>query len=251
MSSEKKNILLHSFTGLVIFSIVTFSSVKNYGRKVEDVAINIEQEEGNYFTDQFEVSSLMTMGEADYVLGSELSTLNPKVLETRVESNPFIAEAQIYRDLKGNLKVNVIQSKPIARIFDQEEEDKYIDEKGNILPVHAKHTARVPMIEMEKSFRWEANLNETTYGERVLGLLKYIESDPFWKAQIAHLILKKNGEVVLLPQVTKQRILLGYPEDLNDKFKKLMVFYKQILPAKGWNSYSKVSLKYENQIVCE
>ena len=40
-------------------------------------------------------------------------------------------------------------------------------------------------------------------------------------------------------------------EDYVDKLKRLKIFYKQILPSKGWNSYEKVSVKYKNQIVCE
>ncbi|MEM6830430.1 MAG: hypothetical protein AAF551_07920, partial [Bacteroidota bacterium] len=194
MSKERKNIIMHSFTGLVILIMVAFSSARNGSRKVEDVAIDIKQEHGNYFTDQFEVKNLMTLEETDYILGSELSDFNPKTLEERVEVNPFISDAQIYRDLKGNVKVNVTQSRPIARIFSRKNTDTYIDSEGNILPVNARHTARVPLIELEKSFSWGTNLNETSYGQDVLALLQFIESDPFWKAQIAHLILKKNGE---------------------------------------------------------
>ena len=34
------------------------------------------------------------------------------------------------------------------------------------------------------------------------------------------------------------------------KFKKLELFYKNILPTKGWNYYESVNLKFKNQIVC-
>lgn len=251
MSKEKKDILIYSFSGVMVLSLVLFSSIKHYGRKVEDVAISIDHKEGNYFTDQLEILSLMTLEESDYVIGSSLADINPKVLEARVESNPFVEDAQVYRDLKGNLKVQVKQSKPIARLFTNGKDDRYIDEYGNILPVNAKHTARVPLVELMKSFSWNENLNETRYGKDVLQLLRFIEGDPFWKAQIAYITIKKDGEIELFPQVTKQRIVLGYPEGLDKKFEKLKIFYKQILPSQGWNSYKQVSLKYENQIVCE
>ena len=244
MSNEQKNRWLHSFTGVLILVMVTYSTVKNYGRRVEDVAITIKEEDGNFFTDPSEVKDLITLKESDYVLGTELSDLNPKVLEARVEASPFISDAQVYRDLKGNVKVEVKQSKPIARIFNPNGKDKYIDMDGNILPVNAKHTARVPLMELETSFSWEGNLKETTYGKDVWKLLRFIEADAFWKAQIAHLMLKKNGDVELFPQVTKQVVMLGYPKELDKRFKKLKLFYKQILPAKGWNAYHSVSLKY-------
>jgi len=82
-------------------------------------------------------------------------------------------------------------------------------------------------------------------------VLQYIDADPFWKAQIAQIELNENNELTLYPQVSKQVIIFGSPEDYEQKFKKLKVFFKQILPQKGWNKYEKVNIKYNNQIVCE
>ncbi len=251
MSKEKKDILLYSFSGLLILSLITFTGIKNSDRTVQEIDITIAQEDGNFFTDQMEVMSLMSLDASDFIVGSELSELSPKVLEERIEKNPFIKDAQVYRDLKGVLKVSVEQSKPIARVLINGGEDRYIDTEGRVLPVNAKHTARVPLLETTFDFGWEENLNESTYGNKVFELLKYVESNEFWRAQIAHIIVLEDGDIELLPQVTKQKIALGKPEDLDAKFGRLMVFYKEILPKKGWNTYSLVNLKYDNQIICE
>ncbi len=251
MSKEKKDILLYSFTGLVILTLITFTGMRNSDRKVQDIDITIAQEDGNFFTDQLEVMGLMTIDASDFIVGSELSELNPKVLEERIEKNPFIKDAQVYRDLKGTLKVSVEQSKPIARVLINGDEDKYIATDGRILPVNAKHTARVPLLETTFEFGWEENLNESSYGSKIFELLQYVEASEFWRAQIAHIVVLEDGDVELLPQVTKQKIVLGKPENLDAKFSRLMIFYKEILPKKGWNTYSLVNLKYDNQIICE
>lgn len=230
--------------------MITFTGVKNGDRKIQSVLIDIEQEGGNLFTDQMEVKSLMTLEGTDFAIGSEVSEINPKMLEERIEQNPFIKEAQVFRDLKGHLQVKVKQSKPIARLVHSDKQDQYIDVDGEILPVNAKHTARVPLINAN-GFKWEENLRETPYGTKVYELLAFIERDEFWKAQIAHVTVLENGEVELFPQITKQKIMLGKPDDLEKKFKNLMIFYKEILPKKGWNLYSQVNLKFDNQIICE
>ena len=250
MSKEKKNMLLYSFSGLVVIVLIAFSGVKNYNREVQDVDISVAQEDGNFFTNQIEVMDLMTLSQSDYVVGVELSELSPKNLEERVEANPFVKDAQVFRDLKGNVQVRVEQSKPIARLITSEG-DHYIDTEGNVLPVNAKHTARVLLVDSELSFVWEKNLFESTYGERVFELIEFIEKDDFWRAQIAQIVLLKNGEIELYPQVTKQKVVFGAPEDIDTKFQKLMTFYKEILPKKGWNSYKLVNLKFDNQIICE
>lgn len=251
MSQEKKNRLIYSFSGLVVLFLITFAGIKNNARQVENVKVEIQDQEGNFFTDQLEVIDLMTDKSGDYVIGVEQGKIDPKTLERRVEANPFVKDAQVYRDLKGNLQVKVVQSKPIARLFIDGKKDRYIDAEGNILPINARHTARVPLLETDFEFSWESNLNESNYGEEIFELLSFIESDEFWKAQIAGLLIKKNGEVDLFPQVTKQTVEFGMPQDIDRKFSKLMTFYKEILPKKGWNAYDRVNLKFENQIICE
>lgn len=231
--------------------MIGFSGIKRSEKPVNDVRVDIETLDGNYFTDKLEILNLLNAESTDYVLGSSIGVLNLKSLENRVESHPFVKDAQVYKDLKGNLIVKVYQAKPIARIFDSKGDDTYIDAEGYLLPTTARQTARVPIIEMERSFSWEENITETRYGQQLLVLLDYIEKDKFWKAQIAGLVIQKDGQIVMQPQVTKQDILFGMPENLDGKFKKLKLFYKEILPNKGWNTYTMVNLKFDNQIVCK
>lgn len=251
MKREIKTILSFSVAGILMLVIIGFASVKNADKRVNNVLVEIRDQNGDFFTDQLEVLNLLNGQNTDYVLGLTLKKLDLKTLESRVEEHPFIKNAQVYRDIKGNLLVKVEQAQPIARIFRHHEKDVYIDKDGTLIPTTPRHTARVPLIEMERTFSWERNINETKYGRDILELLKYIEADDFWRAQIAQVVIQKDGEIKMLPQVTKQEIAFGKPSDLDRKFKKLKVFYKEILPNKGWNTYSMVNLKFENQIVCE
>lgn len=248
---EKKNIVVYSFSGLLVLFLMVFTGIKNNSRVIDEMDVDILEQEGNFFTDDLEVIDLMTDKSADYVIGVEMGELSPKTLEQRVESNPFVKDAQVYRDLKGRLQIKVKQSKPIARVFVDGTNDRYIDEDGRVLPINAKHTARVPLVETEFDFLWEHSMSESSYGLEVFELLKYIENDAFWNAQIAYVYVRKDGEVELYPQVTKQVIEFGKPVELEEKFSKLMTFYKEILPKKGWNSYDRVNLKFKNQIICE
>lgn len=233
-----------------MLSLIIFSGIQNNNRKVEELMVEVMDEDGNYFTDDLEVIDLMTNQNEEHVLGVQLKEVKPKELEQRVESNPFVRDAQVYSDLKGNLQVKVEQSKPIARVFTNGQGDRYIDTDGRILPVNARHTARVPLLETAFDFDWES-MYESDYTEQVFELLRHIERDEFWSAQIAHIILKKNGEVEMFPQVTKQKIEFGKPDKFEEKFGRLLTFYKEILPKKGWNTYKKVNVKFENQIICE
>ncbi|MFY0605805.1 MAG: cell division protein FtsQ [Cyclobacteriaceae bacterium] len=251
MKREIKNILFFSIVLLTLAVTIGFTSVKNTAKPVNDVKVHILDQNGNFFTDHIEILNLLNAENTDYVLGLAVKDLDLKTLEERIEVNPFVKDAQVFRDVKGNLIVNVKQAQPVARIFNPHGPDQYIDEEGFILPVSQRHTARVPLIELERSFSWEKNITETEYGTDILEMLTFIREDKFWNAQIAGFVIEKNGELTLMPQVSKQFVKFGMPSDLDTKFKKLKVFYKEILPNKGWNTYTSVNLKFKDQIVCE
>ncbi len=251
MKQTMKTILFFVVGAVALLVMIGFSSVKRSNRVLNDVKVDIETQDGNYFIDKASVMKLLQSEEGLPVLGSALGDLDLRALEKKVQRNPFVKKSEVYKDLKGNLLVRVKLVKPIARIFNSKGTDIYIDNEGYLLPANGKQTARVPIIELDRQFSWEENITETSYGQDLLALLEYIGADKFWKAQIAHLIIGKDGEITMLPQVSKQEIAFGKPEDFERKFKKLDVFYKEILPNKGWNTYSRVSLKFENQIVCQ
>jgi cell division protein FtsQ len=150
------------------------------------------------------------------------------------------------------LIINIDQSRPVARMVGKKLHDRYISAYGDVLPVSKNFTARVMLV----SGPWTdnpdlLNLGTTPSGRSMLELIGFIIDDPFWKSQIAEIYVDKKDEITFYTQVSKQCIEFGKPENIELKFKKLRIFYKEILPAKGWNTYERVSLKYTNQIVCE
>jgi cell division protein FtsQ len=92
---------------------------------------------------------------------------------------------------------------------------------------------------------------ETETGKQLMEMLDMISADEFWKAQITELDIDSKSRVSIVPQVGDEKIELGKPENLEVKFKKLRIFYKEILPRVGWNRYNRVNLEYEGQIVAE
>ena len=95
------------------------------------------------------------------------------------------------------------------------------------------------------------NINSTDYGKKIFTMINYIINDIFLSKIISEIDINYNKNIIIYPQVSKQKIIFGYPEKIDVKFDKLMLFYKKILPAKGWNTYKSVNLKFKNQIICD
>ena len=250
--SSVKSLVGACLLALFLMISIGFSNKKHDDQQVNDVVVKILNQQGNYFIDNLEVLDLINEENANHVLGLRIDQLNLKELERRVYQHPFVKEAQVFTDLKGNLLVDVVQTKPLARIYDPKGADYYIGEEGQVLPVTAKHTARVPLIEMaDKTILKEKNLKDTEEGVKLFELITFLDSHRFWNAQVAHVFVSKDFEVSFLTQVSKQVVQFGPITDLEKKFKKLKVFYRQILPGKGWNEYDSVSIEFEKQIVVD
>ena len=246
-----KTVLTAAVCGILLLTLILYTGAKQKSRFVSDLKIEIVDQQDNYFIDQFEVAALINKENTDYVLGLHIGELELKELEARVETNAFVKDAQVFHDLKGNLNVRLEQATPLARILGNRIEDRYVDEYGNLLPLNTQHTARVPVIAFEKYPEWKESIKEDEFGTDLLNMLLAIHTDPFWQAQVAFMEVDKKQEITLLTQVGKQEVIFGDLEDVNEKFKKLKVFYKEVLPAKGWNTYKTVNVKYKNQIVCK
>jgi cell division protein FtsQ len=91
------------------------------------------------------------------------------------------------------------------------------------------------------------NYQDTTLFE----LLALVDRDAFLNKVVSEIILKKNGDLILRPQVSKQLISWGKPVNNEEKLEKLKLVYHEIFPSKGWNRYKKVNLSYKDQIICE
>ena len=116
------------------------------------------------------------------------------------------------------------------------------------MPVTDKFTSRVLLVTRENN----QELPDFQGKEKSLvKLLIEISKDSFLKSQITQIDIRKNRNIYLYPQVGKQVIEFGRCVNIKDKLKRLKIFYKEIIPRKGWNAYKKINLRFDNQIICE
>ena len=186
----------------------------------------------------------------DIINDSSIIDLN--YLEEKIKSNKFIKDIEIYNNLNNVVNININQFKPYARLINNIGDDYYIDKNGEIFPVSNKYSERVLLIFFKnyKNIDKEKNINFFQNGNEIFKLINYINSNDFYKKQISQINVLKDGEIIMIPQITKQKIYFGNTDNMEIKFKKLELFYKNILPTKGWNYYESVNLKFKNQIVC-
>ena len=240
--------------GLIILIFGSIGLVeKQYGARIcSSIHVEIDNQHKNYFISESDIIDLITDGGEQRIVGELFSDLKLRAIEKELLKTKFIQNAEVFKDLGGNLTIKINQSRPIARLISQKMNDRDISNQGEVLPLSKRYTARVLIIDGAYADNAKLySLYESEYGKSLMELLHFIERDPFWKAQIAQLSIDKKGDIRMYTQVSKQEVEFGKPENIEEKFMKLKIFYKDILPAKGWNSYERVSVKFNHQIVCE
>lgn len=247
----KKEIKLFSVVILSV-SMIAFVEKKQGDQVCQDISISVHDNGTNYFLDKEEVYRMITNDDEDILLGSPYEKIDLKSIERRILTNKYVKTAEAYTNLRGQVFVDVTLNVPIARFIIDGKKDFYICQSGKIMPVSEKYTSRVLLLSGEYLKHIpEGNIRTDSSYQHLFELVKYIHQDEFWKAQIAQLDIDRRGYVTLYPQVTKQYIEFGKPVNIEDKFLKLSIFYKKILPSRGWNHYTRVNIEFKDQIVCE
>jgi len=237
---------------LAISFLIAFSERKQGGSVCKDIVVELDNLHGNHFLDEADVMKLVE-GSGQKIKGVGIDRIDLKTIEKKIKYDKHILDAELFGDLKGNLIVNVELRRPIARIVQSDAPDAYVAEDGVVMPVSEKYTSRVILISgpFVKKFLEDEDLTKSEEGIQLKQMIEFINEDDFWKAQIAQLDINSNGKITIYPQVTGQRVEFGRAENFEAKFKKLMIFYKEILPQRGWTRYERVNLEYEGQIIAE
>lgn len=246
-----KRSFLFILAAVGMLALIAFVERKRSDKKFESLEVYVQGISDVYFVDEKEITQLL---ENEFPLlrpGVSLHEISLDKIEEKVESHPFVKNAEVFKDLKGKVVVKIDQYRPIARIIRPSAPHGYVSSEGVILPTSPRYTTRVLTIEGSVA---EAFLSQEDLSEEQADLLKlihFIERNDFWKAQISGMEIGRNKDVKLFQQVGKQVIEFGKPTNIEEKFEKISLFYKEILPSKGWDAYQRVNVKYKDQIICE
>jgi cell division protein FtsQ len=165
-----------------------------------------------------------------------------------LENNIWIENAEIYFDNRDILHVTVTEKEPVARIFATDGNSFYIDSLGRILPLSDKQSARVPLF---TNFPGKKILSakDSLLLDDIRGIANFIIRDSFWTSQAAQININSEKKFEMIPLIGNHIVKLGNGEDIVQKFRRLMIFYRQILSKTGFNKYKVIDVQYNGQVV--
>lgn len=231
---------------VLIFVIVLSATVADSKmRECSNVYIKIDHEDGLFFLDEKDIqSSLLSFYNQD-LKGLQMRSIDFVDIEEKLEAIPFVQRAEIYTGMQGTVHVDVRQRQPLVRIVNNSGVSYYLDVNGEKMPLSSKFTARVVVA----TGSIENSDSSGVFGS-LLELCRFIAKDEFWKAQFEQIYVTESGEFELIPKLGNHIIKFGRMEEMDAKFHKLMIFYKEVLKNFDAEDYRIINLKFKDQIVC-
>lgn len=189
------------------------------------------------------------------IIGERLDSIRLADIESLLSARSSISGCQAWTDGKGVLHVSVSQRLPAMR-FGDAESGFYIDDSGFIFPLHRSYTAPVPYVSgnipvrVSKGFKGEAPREEDRKWLRnMLEYNSFVSKSKEWRNRISSTRIDANGDLVILTSMGPEQIILGKPDNFEEKFGKIGKYYGRIKPQ-AEKDYKSISVKYNNQIVC-
>ena len=241
-------------TGWVVLS----GFVSNFYQdiRLKKVQINFIEDNLHEFITKSEVNSMLSlMGIVENVTLKH--EINFSHIETKLLNHFAINSAEVYFSNNGNLAVNIKKRTPIARFVSPVyEKNFYIDDNGFLMPLSSTYVSRVPIFSGKINIPERLDLNvldslhKSSDFQKIYKMSKLINNDSFLKSQIVQIYINNNGYFEFIPRIGNQRILFGSTENMEKKFKKIKLFYKNGPQPKDLNKYDTLNVLYENQIIC-
>jgi cell division protein FtsQ len=131
----------------------------------------------------------------------------------------------------------------------------YIDENGYMFPLTPKPNLHIPIVTgilpqtIANNYAGYIPENEP-FLNNLYNFAVFLQKNEFWNNMIEQININ-NNKIELIPQIAAHVVILGSLDNFNTKLNKLQKFYKNALPAIGWDKYKTINIEYKNQIICK
>ncbi len=252
MNKTARNIIIRvsMLIGLTGFVVLAVLAKRNRElSEIKNIHISIDEWSGNFFVTKEQVSAIID--DKFVVKNRILSGRDLERIERSLKVIPQVLHSNAYTDNTGNLNIKIEQRKPVLRVYNLQGESYYIDENGVKFPTVNHFAAKVPVV---TGFITEKYTVPRKAGSTELKSVFRIQQEAgrnnLWKEFIGQYNINEKKQVELVPRIGSAVVLFGDDKDIESKFRRLEVFYFDVLKKVGWDYYKVINIMYKDQAVC-
>lgn len=203
---------------------------------------------GQWFLEKTDIIKKLTLHGTERIKGKQIYRFDLKKMEARLRRDIWIKHAELFFDNKNILHVKVTERIPIARLFTAGGKSFYIDSTGQKLPLSPKVVIKLPVFTGFPAEHISSPKDSILLSE-VKQFSYFILKDAFWMSQVSQIDITPSRDYIIIPTIGSHTIQFGDGNNIEKKFEKLMMFYKQVLVNTGFEKYKMIDIQFEGQVI--
>lgn len=237
-----KRLIQYSILGLLTVALIVgiiWARNKSLGEVCTRVDVEVANADSTSFvTPEGVLNELRSQGIT--LMGKRMGSIEASDIEEALKLSPYLESADIIKCQGGRLLIRVSQLVPIFRVFDGES-SYYVNRAGKHMSANAYYHSDVPVVQGHFTRKYPAT--------RLLPLIEYVEKDSLLHSLVTMYCMRDTNNIIIVPAISGHVVNIGNATDFENKFAKLKLFYREVMPKKGWETYDTISVKWNHQIV--
>lgn len=174
------------------------------------------------------------------LVGAQLHQINTGDVERYLDGLDNFESVNCMLTGRGELVVSVTPLIPVMRVFFGEN-SYYINKDGKHIESNAEFHSDVPVV--------TGRFNRSFAPRDILPLADFISRDHFMKELVGMIEAHDPHNLLIVPRIRGHVVNFGDTTRLDEKKRALALFYREVMPYKGWEEYDTISVKFRGQIV--
>ena len=179
-------------------------------------------------------------GQGIKLVGKRMGDIDASEIEEALRLSPYLENADIVKCLDGKVLIRVSQLVPVFRVFDGGS-SYYVNRAGKHMSATNYYHSDVPVVQGHFTRKFPPT--------HLLPLIDYVESDSLLHSLVTMYIMRDTNNIILVPSISGHVVNIGNVSGLENKFAKLKLFYREVMPKRGWNTFDTISVKWNHQVV--
>jgi cell division protein FtsQ len=210
--------------------------------------VEINGGEKTFFISKKDVTIMLESEGIRDLRNRKVASLNPLKMETLLRRNTWVKDVQLYFDNNQTLRIQIRERQPVARLFTTTGNSFLIDSNGIQMTVSEKNAFRLPVFTAYPGDKFGLR-HDSVLNRQILDLAVFLNGDPFWSNQIQEINISANKTFRMTPLLGNQMIEFGDGADYENKFRRLLIFYKTVIKQTGFEKYTGINIAYANQVI--
>lgn len=231
-------IIIIVLASLLLWGVV-WAKARTEGEKCVKVDIRIENNDSTSFVNAEGVLQYLNQCHLR-LIGVPMKDIDIQAVEEALARSPYLEYGECVKASDGVLMVKVKQLVPVMRVMDGDNA-YYVNRDGKQMPVSTSFSSDVMIVKGHFTAKYPP--------QRLIPLIDYVQSDSMINALVGMIEYRDSNNIYIVPNILGHVVNFGSVDNIENKFKKLLLFYRKVMPEKGWNTYDTISVKWNHQVV--